>query len=60
MRDGVAACSPDCCRKVDLAQWNRLQKEPRKLFSQVMKSIVRIGIQLFSYNPCKITPLFPP
>lgn len=51
-------CGPECfscLKKTDLLKLNMSR---HKLISPLVKGVIKLGIEMFSYNPCLISQLF--
>lgn len=52
-------CSERCFGRLDEERWERLKGERgSRFFSPVFEGVIRMGVELFSYDPCRIHLLF--
>lgn len=52
-------CSPDCYKRLNEERWERLKgKRESRFFSPIFEGMIKMGIELFSYDPCRIHLLF--
>ena len=52
-------CSWSCYKRLDEEKWERLKgKRERRFFSPIFEGLIKMGVELFSYDPCRIQALF--
>jgi hypothetical protein len=47
-------CSLKCYQYLNRNEWSTLQLNRIKLLSPMVKGVIRLGIEMFSYSPCDI------
>lgn len=47
-------CSEGCYRRLGRKEWEMLQRARVKLLSPLVKGVIKMGIEMYSYNPCAI------
>jgi hypothetical protein len=53
-KDGDGPCSSKCYRLLTAASWEELQGRRGVLLSPIVKSVVKMGIHMYSYSPCRL------
>lgn len=52
-------CSLACYKKLSKQKYSEMEIQKSRTVSPMVESIIKMGIEMFSYSPCLIKNLFP-